>query len=574
MDLASSNTLAAFVQALNQSGVGHVVISPGSRSTPLALLFTRHPQMKEWVLLDERSAGFFALGLAKRTQQPVVLLCTSGTAASNYLPAVTEAKHGRVPLIVVTADRPHELRDVGAPQAIHQPNMYQNYVKWEVDLPIPDGDEATQKYLTMAASRAAHISSQSPAGPVHLNAPFREPLSPHLDCTFTGHGTLVRYLNTEWTLCSDAVPDMIQWLNREKPLIIWGPDQFNEQTERILTMAQQFNWPVLADPLSQLRQGEGSVFFIDQYDNFLRESAHVDALQPEVIVRVGAHPVSKALQKAINQWSQEAAYIVWDEEAYNDPTLNANIHIQAKSERFVRMINIHNRDVAPADEKWLGLWQHAQNVSLAETQCVEVEENLQEHAIFPMLRNAIASYDALFVGNSMPIRDCDSFFHSLSQPLAIYANRGVNGIDGVVSTALGVAAAGCRVLLVLGDVSMYHDLNGLLAAKLYQLPVTIVVVHNDGGGIFSFLPQKKMTEAEEFSRLFETPHGLDFSYAASLYGASYEVVSSPAALERAVEPRDHLHIVVVKTSQPDGVEERREKWKRIRISIDGRRDRD
>ncbi|TDQ40305.1 2-succinyl-5-enolpyruvyl-6-hydroxy-3-cyclohexene-1-carboxylic-acid synthase [Aureibacillus halotolerans] len=567
MELAASNALAGFIDELSKAGVKHVVICPGSRSTPLALLFTDHPGIQEWVLLDERSAGFFALGIAKKRQEAVVLLCTSGTAASNYLPAVTEAFYSNVPLVVLTADRPPELRDVGAPQAINQPNMFANFIRWQTDLPVPDEESAL--FFRVSASRAIHVA-QHKEGPVHINVPLREPLIPHENYTFTSAHQSERqlqYIRTNTELHSDEADAMMRKLSSQRTLVIWGPDQGNRPNDAFFKTAEALNWPVLADPLSQLRHGghEKNVI-IDQFDNVLRTEQMVERLQPDVIIRLGVHPVSKALQKSIVHWKRQGAqYIVWDQHSFNDPTLSASHIVEASSKAFVHFVNNHHTRIQASEEEWIKRWKQLQLDARRRLCQYRLAEPLQEDEVFPAIYDVLDTMDDLFVGNSMPIRDCDSFLPAHHHAINIWANRGANGIDGVISTALGVSAAGGNVLLVIGDISTYHDLNGLLAGKKYALSMTILIVHNDGGGIFSFLPQK--TRASHYQLLFETPHGLDFSHAAALYGASYQLVHNASELQATLrEQPTGMRIVVVNTDQETGLVRRREKWRTLHMT--------
>ena len=565
--------LGAFIDELTRSGLRHIVISPGSRSTPLAVLAAEHPELRVWMHVDERSAAFFALGLAKARREPVALLCTSGTAAANYAPAVAEAYVARVPLVVLTADRPHELRDVGAPQTIQQIGMYGDHVKWFMEMPIPESDEHMLRHARFCASRAVIEANRKPSGPVHLNFPLREPLLPDLE-----HPQLFGSGRSQGQAYV-AAPDAHARLDRaslerladqlaasERGIIICGPIDEPALAEAATELAALIGYPLLADPLSPLRCGtHRRDVVVDAYDAFLRDERAASALKPDLIIRLGAMPVSKPLLQYINR-HRTSRLIVVDEGGWRDQTLLASDMVFAAAGELCRSLT---KLLAERGEKrdgaWLRCWQHLNSETrLALEQGIEQAEGLFEGRIFTELRQLLPDNTVLFAGNSMPIRDLDTFFASGDKRIRIAGNRGANGIDGLISTALGYSAAGERTVLVLGDLSFYHDMNGLLASKLHRLPITIIVVNNDGGGIFSFLPQASLKR--HYEELFGTPLGLDYAHAAAMYGGKFTRVDSWKAFRAAVpQAMDEggLQVIEVRTERWSNVEQHRRIWKQM-----------
>lgn len=568
--------LGAFIDELARSGVRNVVVSPGSRSTPLALLAAEHPELKLWLCIDERSAGFFALGMSKASRAAVALICTSGTAAANYFPAVAEANLSRVPLIVLTADRPHELRDVGAPQTIQQIGLYGSHVKWFAEMPLPDSAAAMVRHSRMTASRAAAAACASPRGPVHLNFPLREPLLPDFDSPALWGGG--RGEGCAYTAVSEGkrVPETAelrllaaQLSSVKKGLLICGPHDEPEFARSVTELAELLQYPVLADPLSQLRSGSHSRHMvIDSYDAFLRDERTVDALQPEVIIRFGAMPVSKPLLLFMQKYPACRHIVIDEGGGWREPTLLATDMVYAHPVPFCRSLaaaygEIHRlgqEDSSPWAEQWISVNQSAREV-------LEDAGNfatLFEGRLFLELERLMPEGATLFVGNSMPIRDLDTFYGNNPSRVRTMGNRGANGIDGLVSTACGAAAAGERVVLVLGDLSFYHDMNGLLAAKLHRLDLTVIIVNNDGGGIFSFLPQAQLPR--HFEELFGTPTGLDFEHAAKLYEGSFARVASWESFRASFEEagrRGGLNVIEIPTERESNVKMHRQVWERL-----------
>src|SRR5215469_3795203 len=536
--------VGAFVDELQRAGVRNVVICPGSRSTPLAIAFAAQPAIRTWIHVDERSAAYFGLGMAKQLHQPVALLCTSGTAAANFLPAVVEAKLTHVPLLVLTADRPHELRDNGAPQSIDQNRLYGTYVKWFVEIAPPEATNVALRYIRTIAVRAAASVQANPAGPVHLNFPFREPLTPE---PIPGHSlppATQRDL-AAWQGRPDNAPfvevreapldapaavtmaylmDMVR--GAQRGLIIVGPNDDLALVEPIVRLARHLGYPILADPLSQLRCGDhDQVMVLSSYDAFLRIDSFIESAQPELLLRFGAMPTSKPLLLYLKHYADCPLVIIDGHGGWEEPTQLASQLIHADPAGLCQsLLTRLDQSELSVSQAWLTAWQDADRVTRQTLQrAIQDFNDLFEGRVFTELAGLLPDGTTFYAGNSMPVRDLDTFFWCSEPRLRIMGNRGASGIDGVVSSALGASAVAGQnepTVLVLGDLSFFHDLNGLLAARLYQLNLTVVLINNDGGGIFSFLPQAAYPE--HFEQLFGTPTGLDFRLAVQMFGGQFQ----------------------------------------------------
>lgn len=526
--------VGAFVNELVHSGVTHVCLCPGSRSTPLALLLRRHPAIRVWSHLDERSAAYFALGMAKALRQPVALVSTSGTAAVNFAPAVVEARYSRVPLLVLTADRPPELREVGANQTIDQTHLYGRHAKWFAEMLLPETSEAAIRYARTMACRAVATARSSPPGPVHINFPFREPLIPAIPATGSTDDAetdgQTPFVAVQQAPRRPAPADLtalaVALRAARRGLIVCGPQDDPALPEAVAGLAEELDFPLLADPLSQVRCGpHHGPRVIDNYDAFLRDEATAQSLAPDLVLRFGATPVSRALLLYLER-NPLARQVVAGEGGWNDPALVASQLIDADPPSLCQALleALRLEGPRPPASDWPLHWQRTAGQTRAALQgCLAAQPGLSEPAIILDLAETLPAGATLFAGNSMPVRDLDTLFPGGDRPLRFLANRGASGIDGVVSTALGTSAVSPEPLvLVIGDISFYHDMNGLLAAKRYGLNATIVLLHNDGGGVFSLLPPAD--DPEHFEELFGTPHGLDFRPVAEMYGLTYRQV--------------------------------------------------
>ncbi len=571
--LANRAVAQAFVDELARCGVRHACVSPGSRSTPLALVLAEDARIRVWIHPDERSGSFFALGLAKASNIPVALLCTSGTAAANFFPAVVEAAYARVPLLVLTADRPPELRDNGAPQAIDQSRLYGVHVRWYTEMPVPASSPGIERHVRVTACRAFAAALGSPTGPVHLNFPFREPLLPDpadFSTSLPGGGRpngepYVRVTRGRRRLDDQHVRQLAADLDApHRGLIVCGPQDDGRLAGPLVRLAHRLGYPVLADGLSPLRTGpHDRCLVIDTHDAFLRDPAWCDAHEPEVVVRFGAMPTSKPLVQYLGRFPQARHIVVDEGEGWRDSSLLAAEMVYADPVAFCDQLDTALGHWQDPPVTWAQEWQDAHaRTQRTISDTLAGMSGMFEGKIFAELRGLLPDGATLFVGNSMPVRDLDTFLGATDTAIRTLCNRGANGIDGVISTALG-ASVECTgpLVLAIGDLSFYHDMNGLLAAKQYGLNATIVLINNDGGGIFSFLPQAE--HREHFETLYGTPHGLDFCDAVWLYGGEYMRADTwsdfRAAVVRGIASPG-LTVVEVRTDRERNVRLHRDVW--------------
>jgi 2-succinyl-5-enolpyruvyl-6-hydroxy-3-cyclohexene-1-carboxylate synthase len=566
--------LAAFIGELVESGVTDVVVSPGSRSTPMALMMAEHPDLKVHIHIDERAAGFFALGIAKAKRKSVALLCTSGTATANYYPAIVEANISRVPLIVLTADRPHELRDVGAPQAIDQIHLYGRHVKWFVEMALPEGTDELLRYVQTVCARAIATSQMTPAGPVHLNFPFREPLIPQFEDPeiFKKYKRLkgaISIQSGELTLSPNQLHRLSEvWSEEVNGIIVCGPMDLPLFEAQVVELANRLQFPILADPLSQLRSGShNKQNIIDTYDTFLRNNEAKTILKPDIIIRFGAMPVSKALTIFMKENAQAVHYVIDGGGGWRDP--NAVTSEMIYSDELLLCQAILPLLPERKESNFLEKWTKINSLTKHHLAKINEETGLSEGKLFYQLENLLPDESTVFVGTSMPIRDLDSFFHNNEKSLRIMANRGANGIDGIVSTALGAATVHQPFYLVLGDLTFFHDLNGLVAAKLQEIPINIIVINNNGGGIFSFLPQAG--HPKHFELLFGTPLGLDFKLAVEMFNGHFERITDWDHLSTSIgknKAQAGLNVYEIETTRDNNVNEHRELWNFVSQEIE------
>src|SRR2546421_250163 len=586
----------AFVDELQRAGVRNVVICPGSRSTPLATAFAAQPAIRAWIHVDERSAAYFGLGMAKQLRQPVALLCTSGTAAANFLPAVVEAKLTHAPLLVLTADRPHELRDNGALRRIDENRLYETNTKCFVELPLPKETDAPLHYIRPIAARGAASPQASPAGRLHLNSPSREPLTPEpipgqslppvaqRDLTaWQGRPDNSPYIEVREAPIS--VPDLMTIgklvdtvRDVRRGLIIVGPIDDPALVEPLVLLARYLGYPILADPLSQLRYGNRErSMALSSYDAFLRIDSFIESAQPEFILRFGAMPTSKPLLLYLKRYASCPLVVIDGNGGWEEPTQLASALIHANPAALCQsLLNVlEQSDKVSFSQAWVTMWQEAEKVTRQTLQnAIQDFSEFFEGRVFTELAGLLPGGTTLYVGNSMPLRDLDTFFWSSEQHIRVMGNRGANGIDGIISSALGASAAAAQhepTALVLGDLSFFHDLNGLLAARLHQLNLTIVLVNNDGGGIFSFLPQAAYPE--HFEQLFGTPTGLDFRLAVEMYDGQFQKIASWEQFRKAVSrglQTGGLHVIEVPTERTSNVKMHRQLWEAIEKSLNKR----
>ncbi|HYF25436.1 MAG TPA: 2-succinyl-5-enolpyruvyl-6-hydroxy-3-cyclohexene-1-carboxylic-acid synthase [Baekduia sp.] len=550
--------LRAFVDELVRSGVRHACTSPGSRSTPLVLALARDDRLRSWSHVDERAAGFFALGAAKACGAPAAVACTSGTAAANLLPAVVEAHEAGVPLVVLTADRPAELRDVGAGQTIDQLKLFGTAVRWFVELGADHADAGTVAWVRQLACRvvaAATGATGGRPGPVHVNVPLREPLVPA--GPVAGPVPAGRPDGRPWTAVpprgtARAGSGRLAGLahGARAPLLVAGRVEHGA-LGGLAAAAARLGWPLLADPLSGARRGPAA---IAHYDALLRSGPPAE---PDLVVRIGDLPTSKPLRTWLAGLDPAVAQVAFGPAGvWHDPA--AVLHELLDGDPVQELERVGDA-VEPA---WLERWRAADAQTAAALEAA-LGSGLSEPAVARRLATALPPDGALVVAASMPVRDVETFWPALDAPPRVLANRGANGIDGTASTAFGVAAAhDGPVALLTGDVTLAHDLGGLLAAGRLGLALTIVLLDNAGGGIFDFLPVSGV-EREVYEPHVATPTGLDGATVASLFGLRYAAPAGVEELDAALAaalaaPRTSL--VHVRTDRAGNVALHRRCW--------------
>ena len=494
------------------SGVGHVAISPGSRSTPLAVAADSTEGLETSMHIDERSGSYFALGLAKATSKPVILICTSGTAAANYFPAVVEAFYSGVPLIVITADRPPELQNRGAPQTIDQIELYGKHVRSFFQSEVPS--DSTQNEALLLASEAFKQSLKPSPGPVHINCPLREPLEPS-NTPFPKVAAIEISDKEEKVNASD----LERFIEYEKGLIVVGPLNADfSACGKIAELGNTTGWPIVADPASSMRNGSHTTnCLIVSTGEHLFRSSWVKDHKPDVIVQMGKMPTSKGYKLFLNDVGCENIVCVDNLGFFPDPENVVTHRIQASPSSLAEAItNFHS---IKEQTNWNKDWEKAEKIASKVTKELIESSIFDEASVARYLGEELPDGSCLVVSNSMPIRDLDAFLPVTTKTLKIFSNRGANGIDGVISTAAGISkgSPGVPTVLFTGDLAFLHDLSGFTALKRIGVNLTIVVVDNNGGGIFSFLPIAD-AEAVDFQKLFHTPHGLDIETIGSTLG--------------------------------------------------------
>jgi 2-succinyl-5-enolpyruvyl-6-hydroxy-3-cyclohexene-1-carboxylate synthase len=550
MDVAQSFA-ATFVDELAQQGVEYACVSPGSRSAPLAMALQRHPKISVFVQIDERSSSFFALGIAKATAKPVVILCTSGTAAAEFHPAVVEAFHSRTPLIVLTADRPPELRDVGANQAIDQQRLYGSAVRWFFDPGPPVELPNAPRLWRRLAARA--VAEAAAGGPVHLNMPFREPLVPPPGQVPTPAADFREAITSGVAMPTPAqVASVARPLQAaQRPLVVAGEMR---DGARLAAGLGRLGVPVLAEPASQLRRAETRTA-VESYEALLRAGWSLQH-GPDLVLRLGGTPTSRVL----NTWLAAASaptVLIDPDRTWRDQDQVASNVLACDPQALIE-------GLPPVDRPaWRDEWVDAGKKATAAIAATLVSTPLYEGHIVRALAAKLSEPAQVFVGSSMPIRAADSFWPFARPQQLFYGNRGASGIDGLVSTGLGIAAAtpSAPTVLLLGDLSLYHDMNGLWALRRHGLRATLIVCDNNGGGVFNFLPQAQHTDV--FEEIFATPLGLDFAQVARLYGVVYSPVTDRSGLEPAIADALSAQtstMVVVKYKREDSVAGHRVAW--------------
>ena len=601
--------IAALVDEFYQLGVRNAVFSPGSRSTTMAMLFTEYEGFETYMNIDERSASFMALGIAKAYKEPTVLVCTSGSAVAHYLPAILEAQYSGVPLIVLSADRPYTLLHTGAPQTVDQQKIFGTAVNYYEELAVPQ-KEHYYTYPRQVARKAYMKAMDIKKGPVHINIPLFEPLVPELDRKHfeagrspykvfkPNYGDVFSYQNrSNNTSNTSDVSDVSYTKNTtdnsanntnnfnntnnannfnllleqyKRVLILAGPQINVDEVESIHSFAENLQAPILADPLSNVRRCHktGAIVanhdvasnlnndtdmiqkkhfsdvVISTYDAFLADKDLWPVLKPDCVIQFGQIVVSKRVQQMVASWDNVEYIEVNPTMDSMNPTGKTTMHMQASIDMFTHLFAVKNESNA-----YLNRWQRLEVAGKAQLSTAIEEPSSFEGRTIRELQQHIPDNSQVLVANSMTIRDFDYFWFSGESDAVLYGNRGVNGIDGTVSTALGLATNGKSTYLVTGDLSLFHDLNGLAVAKTQNLNLTIILHNNDGGGIFEYLPQKG---TKHFDYLFSTSQGLDYSGAAKLYGCGYTKIINPDELSRVlakVSTESGVHIIEIPTDR-------------------------
>lgn len=564
---ARANRLWAdlIVEELVRSGVIFFCVAPGSRSTPLVAALAANERAESLVHFDERGTAFAALGYARATGRPAAWITTSGTAVANGLPAVIEAATDNVPMILLTADRPPELRETGANQTVVQPNIFGGYPRWSFDLPAPDPDVDPAMVLT-TVDQAVYRARRAPSGPVHLNLMFREPFLPNpdedLDPDVPGRWSesaepYTRYAATQPSASAAEVERIWREIRGiERGLVVAGRLRSRVQGEAAVRLAEALGWPLLPDAGSQVRLGARSKSLVPYYDALLAGEPFKEAHAPEAVLHVGGRALSKRLEQFLAASRPDPYVVVRENPSRMDPSHTVTHSVEADVVRFCDGLAEAASELrAGGDDSWAEGWREAsKRVDVALDRVLSGDDELNEPLVARTISRHIPEGHGLCVASSMPIRDLDTFAAADGAAASVAANRGASGIDGTVATAAGFARGlGRPVTLLTGDLTMLHDLNSL--ALVRGLPMVVVVLNNDGGAIFSFLPVARREEF--FEPYFGTPQDVSFEHAAAMFGLGYERPSSGAEFietYRAASDRNGPTLIEVHTDREENVD--------------------
>jgi 2-succinyl-5-enolpyruvyl-6-hydroxy-3-cyclohexene-1-carboxylate synthase len=584
MPIAFNNTnqLCSFILAetLSRLGLTCAVICPGSRSTPLALAFAKASYNIEAIsILDERSAAFFALGVAKASKRPVVLICSSGTAGANFYPAIIEARESRVPLLILTADRPQELRNCHSGQTIDQLKLYGNYPNWQTELALPSSDMQMLAYLRQTVIHAWEKSLYHVPGPVHLNIPFRDPLAPIPDANIQIEFDLEEFfsgITTFSPIPKSPIPIPQEWLQSQRGIIIAGVAQVQQPEEycsAIAQLSQTLKFPVLAEGLSPVRNyADLNPYLISTYDLILRNHQISQQLAPEIVIQIGELPTSKQLRTWLNT-TQPKRWIIDPSDQNLDPLHGKTIHLRVSIEQLIVGDKEDKGDKGeqkrispplfvspfPLSPPYLQLWcdAEAQVRSNVDKTMVTMNELVESKAAW-LLSQILPPGTPLFIANSMPVRDVEFFWKPNNLRVRSHFNRGANGIDGTLSTALGIAHRRQSSVMLTGDLSLLHDTNGFLIRNKFVGHLTIVLINNNGGGIFEMLPIAQFDPP--FEEFFATPQDIDFAQLCATYGVDHELVTSWEQLQENLTflPSKGIRVLELRTNRKKDAKWRQE----------------
>ncbi len=570
----------AFIDQLVRLGVRYACISPGSRSTPLALACAGNKELQSFVHIDERSGGFFALGVAKNVRQPVILVCTSGTAAAEFYPAIIEAYQQNVPLIVCTADRPPEFIDCGANQTINQNNIYANHIRWFFDAGLPEPTSERLRHIMVVARRSVKESNGLEKGPVHINFPFRKPFEPKnytdtvnvldLEPVLNGFADEIAPVEVSVTTTAESLFDLVSVTRQyERGLIIVGPGDFDDVfARRVAETALHLSYPILADGASQLRFGRHDKrMLFTHYDAYLKIGSFIETHKPDVILQFGGTVSSKGLELFLNEQNAFKVHINAAGK-WNDPSNYLRSVVQSDPGQFCELMNEHLRKekLERSLHGWLVDFQKAEEQAASiRKDMIDCTESLFEGKILRATLEVIPEGSHVMISNSMPIRDLDYFVSVLEKDIHIHTNRGASGIDGINSTALGIAATTkSPVYLITGDLAFYHDLNGLIASRKYNIPLTVILINNNGGGIFELLPISGYRDI--FNDYFLTPHDLQFESFVRAYGGIHKNITSWDDLKVSLQNTDKrqgLYVYEARTDARASTDMRKKYWEKV-----------
>jgi 2-succinyl-5-enolpyruvyl-6-hydroxy-3-cyclohexene-1-carboxylate synthase len=567
------------VEELIRNGVNYFCVSPGSRSAPLAAAVAQNERARHVICFDERGASFHALGYGRGSGKPAVLICTSGTAAANYYPAVIEASADGVPMIVLTADRPPELHEAGANQAIDQHKLYGKYLRWEYDLPCPD-EKIQPQFVLTTIDQAVFRSLRKPGGPVHINCMFREPLAPsrepvtdgYLQPISTWEGKSEPFTKYEISLLQPEssvvkkVDDIIT--QSKKGIILAGELASNSQAEAVSQLAQKINWPIFPDINSGLRFQLSKKNTISYYDQMLLVDILWKKFAPDTIIQFGSRIVSKRAVQFIEKVKPKNLVQVLDHPDRHDPTHDVSLRIEAGIGVFCQSLlaEIQPRARTP----WLdSLIESSNVVDSALNGFIHPDQKVSEISAARIVSQLIPERSGLFLASSMPVRDMDMFASSNGAIIPVAANRGASGIDGTVASATGFAAGhNLPATLVLGDLAMIHDLNSLSLLRSIRQPLIIIILNNNGSGIFSFLPIARFDDI--FEKFFGTPHQLTFEKAAEMFGIDYTNPQINKEFQNAYQDslmNGKTTIIEIKTDRKENFDLHQKIEERIRIAF-------
>lgn len=557
LDFRNTNTLwgSVLVETLVRLGVRKAVVSPGSRSTPLAVALAAHPGVEAISILDERSAAFFALGQAKRAHLPVLLVCTSGTAGANYLPAVIEAHESNTPLVVITADRPPEMRDCASGQTVDQQKLFGGYAGFYHELAVPEARLEMLCYLRQTIAHAVHRARNPNAGPVHLNAPFRDPLAPVEDAAAK---PLKDQIGEEFFAHLGEAESVSRVTASQLPtttrgLIVAGPanpDDVAGYVGAVRDFSEGMGWPVLADALSPLRHaGSMQVPVVGTYDAILRNDKLSRDLLPRYVVCLEGWPTSKALRAWLEQ-SQAEMILVADTQ-HNRDALHGRTRIMPLGVEglMAQRKEGYSKD-SPARREYTDAWAAADEAAISHlANAFEKTSAMFEAKAAWLLGKHLPEETPVFVAGSMPVRDVEYFWAASDRRYRFFFNRGANGIDGTLSTALGVAHGGRPTVALTGDLALLHDTNGFLTASKVSGSLTIVLINNNGGGIFEHLPIASFNPP--FEELFATPQNINFSRLCAVYDVEHVAVEDWGHFEKLISvlPETGVRVLELKTDR-------------------------